>query len=111
MKQRPSIYYSESQKALMWERWKKGESLQQIAQLFYRNHSSVSGILAETGGIRPAQRCRSPIALTLAEREEISRALVGVDGTLSGRRGSGRMQSGAVRRLLGGPRWPHLELG
>ena len=76
MKQRPRIYYSESQKALMWERWKKGESLQQIAQLFDRNHSSVSGILAETGGIRPAQRCRSPIALTLAEREEISRALV-----------------------------------
>lgn len=59
MKQRPRIYYSDSQKALMWERWKKGESLQQIAQLFDRNHSSISRILAETGGIRPAQRCRS----------------------------------------------------
>jgi IS30 family transposase len=76
MKQRRRIYYSESQKALMWERWKKGESLQQIAQLFDRNHSSVSRILAETGGIRPAQRCRSAIALSLAEREELSRALV-----------------------------------
>jgi IS30 family transposase len=59
----------------MWERWKKGESLQQIAQLFDRNHSSVSRILAETGGIRPAQRCRSPLALSLTEREEISRSL------------------------------------
>lgn len=76
MKRRPRILYSESQKALMWERWKKGESLQQIAQLFDRNHSSVNRILAETGGIRPAQRCRSQLALTLAEREEISRALV-----------------------------------
>ena len=75
MKQRPRIYYSDSQKALMWERWKKGESLQQIAQLFDRNHSSISRILAETGGIRPAQRCRSQFALSLAEREEISRAL------------------------------------
>lgn len=75
MKQRPRIYYSDSQKALMWERWKKGESLQQIAQLFDRNHSSVHHILAETGGIRPAQRCRSQFALSLAEREEISRAL------------------------------------
>ena len=75
MKQKPRIYYSESQKALMWERWKKGESLQQIAQLFDRNHSSISRILAETGGIRPAQRCRSQFALSLAEREEISRAL------------------------------------
>ena len=75
MKQRPRIYYTDSQKAQMWERWKKGESLQQIAQLFDRNHSSVSRILAETAGIRPAQRCRSQFALSLAEREEISRAL------------------------------------
>lgn len=75
MKQRPRIYYTETQKAMMWERWKKGESLQQIAQLFDRNHSSIQRILAETGGIRPAQRQRSQLALTLAEREEISRAL------------------------------------
>jgi hypothetical protein len=40
----------------MWERWRKGESLQKIAQLFDRNHSSVQGILAETGGIQPARR-------------------------------------------------------
>jgi IS30 family transposase len=76
MKQRPRIYYTESQKALMWERWQKGESLQQIAQLFDRNHSSIQRILAETGGIRPVQRSRSRLALTLAEREEISRAVV-----------------------------------
>jgi hypothetical protein len=54
MKQRPRIYYSDSQKALMWERWKKGESLQQIAQPFDRNHGSVHRILTQTGGIRPA---------------------------------------------------------
>ena len=76
MKQRPRIHYTESQKALMWERWQKGESLQQIAQLFDRNHSSIQPILAATGGIRPAPRCRSRLALTLAEREEISRVVV-----------------------------------
>ena len=76
MKQRTRIYYSDSQKALMWERWKKGESLQQIAQLFDRSHGSIRGLLARTGGIRPAKRCRSQFALSLAEREEISRALV-----------------------------------
>ncbi|WP_236173615.1 IS30 family transposase [Pseudomonas pseudonitroreducens] len=75
MKQRPRIYYTESQKALMWDRWKAGDSLQQIAQLFDRNHSSIQRILAETGGIRPATRRRSRLALTLVEREEISRAL------------------------------------
>jgi IS30 family transposase len=75
MKRRPRIYYTESQKALMWERWRKGESLQQIAQLFDRNHSSIQRILAKTGGITPAPQRRSRLALTLAEREEISRAL------------------------------------
>ena len=75
MKYRPRIYYTEAQKAVMWERWKKGESLQQIAQLFDRTHSSIQGILAVTGGIRPATKHRSRLALTLAEREEISRSL------------------------------------
>ena len=74
MKQRPRIYYTESQKKLMWDHWQKGDSLQHIAQLFDRNHSSIQRILAETGGIRPALRRRSRLALTLAEREEISRA-------------------------------------
>ena len=41
MKQRPRIYYSASQRALMWERWRKGETLHQIARLFDRYHSSV----------------------------------------------------------------------
>jgi len=75
MKQRPRIYYTETQKALMWKRWKKGESLHQIAALFDRNHSSIQRILAESGGIRPAQRQRSRLALSLAKREEISRSL------------------------------------
>jgi IS30 family transposase len=76
MKQRPRIYYTDGQKALMWERWRKGESLQQIAQMFGRNHSSIQRILAEAGGIQPVPRCRSRLALTLAEREEISRGLI-----------------------------------
>ena len=76
MKQRPRIYYTESQRSLMWDRWQKGESLQQIAQLFDRSHGSIQRILAESGGIRPAQQHRSRLALTLAEREEISRAVV-----------------------------------
>src|SRR5258706_10778646 len=76
MKQRTRIYYSEAQKALMWDRWKQGWTLHQIAQLFNRAHTSVQGILVRTGGIRPPQRSRSPVTLTLAEREEISRGVV-----------------------------------
>jgi IS30 family transposase len=70
------IYYTEADKALMWDRWQKGESLHAIASHFGRSHSSIQTILARTGGIRPPPRRRSRLALTLAEREEISRDLV-----------------------------------
>lgn len=76
MKRRSRIQYTDGDKALMWDRWRRGESLHQIARLFNRHHTSVRGILAETGGIRPAARHRSPRALSLAEREDVSRALV-----------------------------------
>ncbi|MCC8362634.1 IS30 family transposase [Lysobacter sp. A6] len=76
MKQRTRIRYTDAQKALMWDRWAKGESLHQIARLFDRHHTSVRGVLAESGGIRPPARRRSVRALSLAEREDVSRALV-----------------------------------
>ncbi len=76
MKYRTRIYYTEEQKTVMWDRWQKGDSFHAIARLFDRNHSSIAGILARTGGIRPPPRTRSRLALTLAEREEISRGVV-----------------------------------
>src|SRR5215469_6192593 len=76
MKYRTRIQYTEADKALMWERWRQGESLQAIAQLFDRNHSTVEGILCRTGGMRPSARRRSALALKLLEREEISRAVI-----------------------------------
>jgi IS30 family transposase len=75
MKQRRRIYYSASQRAIIWDRWRKGETIHQIAGSFDRFHSSIQRILAETGGIRPVERRRSKSALT-AEREEISRGVV-----------------------------------
>jgi hypothetical protein len=72
MKQRPRIYYTEEQKALMWDRWQQGDSLNAIARLFDRHLPSIQRILAESGGIRPAPRRRSRRVLTLAEREEIT---------------------------------------
>ena len=76
MKQRPRIYYSEADKALMWDRWQKGDSMNDIARFFDRGHSSIQRILTENGGVRPLQRKRSRLALTLSEREEISRGVV-----------------------------------
>ena len=107
MKQRPRMYYTESQKAIMWDRWQKGESLQHIAQLFDRNHSSIQQILAETGGIRPAERCRSRLALTLAEREEISLGLAVGDSIRSIAAQLGRAPSTISREINrnGGQDW------
>jgi len=76
MKYRTRIYYNAEQKNLMWDRWQAGDSLHEIARLFDRGHSSIQGVLSETGGIRPRPRSRSRRALTLAEREEISRGMV-----------------------------------
>ena len=75
MKYRKRIYYTEADKALMWDRWQKGDSLHAIARLFDRHHGSVRGILERTVDIRPPTRRRSIRSLTLSEREEISRGL------------------------------------
>jgi transposase, IS30 family len=75
MAYRTRIYYTDAQKAEMWDRWQRGESFHSIARLFDRYHTSVRGIIAATGGIRPPERRRSSLALTLAEREEISRGI------------------------------------
>ena len=99
MKYRTRIYYSEAQKALMWERWQKGESLNEIGRLFDRHHSSIQRILSEAGGIRPAPRNRSRLALTLAEREEISRAVVAGDSIRSIAMSLGRAPSTISREI------------
>lgn len=83
MKYRKRIYYTEEQKARMWDRWQKGDSLATIARLFDREHSSVQRILQGTGGIRPPQRRRSTRVLRLSEREEISRGVVAGHSTRS----------------------------
>ena len=75
MKQRTRIYYTDAQKFEMWDRWQKGESMNDIAKSFDRGHSSIQEILSANGGIRPRLRTRSKLALTLAERETISRGL------------------------------------
>jgi hypothetical protein len=68
---RTRIKYTAAQRAEIWDRWQRGESLNSIGRLFDRPSSSVFNMLAPTGGIRPPPRQRSRLALTLAEREEI----------------------------------------
>ena len=75
MKQRTRIYYSAKQRADIWDRWQRGESMSSIGRLFERQSSSIYSILKLSGGIRPPKRTRSRLALSLSEREEISRGV------------------------------------
>ncbi len=70
---RPGL--SASQKAELWKRWKDGESLSDIGRALGKHAASIFGVVRLKGGIAPASRCRSPITLTLAEREEVSRGI------------------------------------
>jgi hypothetical protein len=81
MKYSTRVFYTETQKTEMWDRWQKGESLNSIGRHFGCGHSSIQHVFARTGGIRPAPRQRSRLALTLAEREEISRGVAAGDTT------------------------------
>ena len=99
MKYPTRIYYTEADKALMWDRWREGESLNTIGRYFGRSHSSIQNILSQTGGIRPAQRTRSRLALTLAEREEISGGVVAGRSMRSMARSLGRAASTVSREI------------
>ena len=99
MKQRTRIYYTEEQRAVMWDRWQKGESLHEIGRLFDRFHTSFQRIVSETGGVRPAKRTRSGIALSLPEREEISRGIASQESMRSIATRLGRSPSTISREI------------
>ena len=68
-------YYSAVQRSEIWDRWQAGESMSSIGRRFDRESSSVFSVISPTGGIRPPVRYRAKQALSLSEREEISRWL------------------------------------
>ena len=77
MIKRKRRHYTDAEKADMWNRWRKGESMNEIGRLFgIQGHSSMQKIFSETGGIPPAKRRRSVRCLSISEREEISRGLM-----------------------------------
>ena len=76
MVQRVRRGFSVAERTEMWDRWQRGESLRAIGRAFGKPSSSIYHQLSPYGGIRPAPRRRSRLALTLSEREEISRGIV-----------------------------------
>lgn len=67
--------FTAAERQEIWDRYSEGESLNSIGRHFGRGSSSIYGHLSPSGGIRPAPRRRSKLALTLSEREDISRGI------------------------------------
>jgi IS30 family transposase len=66
---------SSTQRNEIWHRWKAGQSLHEIGRAYGKPHSCIRCLLLPRGGIPPATRRRSRLALTLSEREDISRGI------------------------------------
>ena len=73
IRRRPGL--SAPQKQELWERWKRGHSMNEIARAFGKERGSIHSVLSYTGGFEPPTRHRSRLALSFSEREEISRGL------------------------------------
>ena len=91
--------FTAAEKSELWDRWQRGESLKAIGRAFGKPSSSIYYQVAPHGGIRPLPRRRSRLALTLAEREEISRGIAAHQSARSMARLLGRSASTVSREL------------
>src|SRR5260370_32939329 len=90
---------SPAQKADVWSRWKAGESLHEIGRAHGKPHNCIRCVWLPRGGIAPAARQRSRIALTLAEREDISRGIASGSSIRTIASGLGRAASTVSREV------------
>jgi len=91
--------FTSAEKTELWDRWQRGESLRAIGRAFGKPSSSIYFQLAPHGGIRPTPRRRSRLALSLSEREVISRGIVAHRSIRSMARFLGRSPSTVSREV------------
>ena len=91
--------WSAEQRAEMWVRWRRGETLRQIGQAFDRTHPAIAKVIRRTGGIEPVARRRAPRVLQGVEREEISRGLAAGHSLRRVARRLGRVPSTVSREV------------
>jgi IS30 family transposase len=95
------VRFTARQKAELWEHWKNGQCVADIARaLGRRNKSGVYRILAHDGGIVPLPRRRAAGALRLEEREEISRGIAAGRSIRRIARDLGRSPSTVSREIM-----------
>jgi len=91
--------FTAAERTELWDRWQRGESLKAIGRAFGKPSSSIYAHVSPHGGIRPAVRRRSRLALTLSERETISRGIAAHRSTRSMARLLGRSPSTVSREI------------
>src|SRR5450631_4231139 len=99
MEQRFRRGFTAAEKTELWDRWQGGESLKAIGRAFGKPSSSIYHQVAPHGGIRPVLRRRSRLALTIGDREEISRGLARQQSARSMARLLGRSASTVSREI------------
>lgn len=75
VRRRRRFEFSAQERADLWARWRGGQSLSDISRALGREPGTIHGVVAANGGFVPRDRRRSRLALTLQEREEISRGV------------------------------------
>jgi IS30 family transposase len=91
--------YSVVERRELWERWRCGESYADIARALDRVPSTIYRTICRQGGVAPRERRRSRFALTLGEREEISRGIAAGISARSIAAGLGRSPSTVTREI------------
>lgn len=89
----------EIKKAIIWNKWEKGHSMNVIARLINKPPATVFSYLRYHGGIQPYKRVRTTQNLTLEDREEISRGLAADLSIRSISRSLGRHASTISREI------------
>ena len=90
---------SSAERADMWRRWKSGYRMREIARALRCDHGSIRNLLAQRGGIGPSIRRRAKQALTLVEREDISRGIAADESARSIAARIGRAPSTISREI------------
>ena len=90
---------SAAEKGEIWRRWRQGQTFVEIAAALQRGLSSPHYLIVKHGGFAPAPRRRSSRHLSIAEREEISRALARGESLRRIARGLGRPASTISREV------------